>query len=339
MVHGPYRESACLECHDPHGGPTRAHLRSEDDAGTCGRCHRRSPDAHDHAPHAAGECITCHEPHQSDHRGLLVESGNALCARCHADVSDRLSTLSRVHGPAAADCTLCHHPHGSGIDMLLHREPTSLCLTCHDAVRERIDLDPHVHGIIRTEDGCAGCHDPHASHTPGLLRAEAAKSCLECHGGDSPGTLAHSIRSGRFKHGPVVEGECYACHVPHSSRHPHLLRAAFPEEFYRDYSEEDYALCYGCHPPALVQVERTTTLTGFRDGDRNLHYVHVAGRLGRTCRACHEVHASDLPFHMRESVPYGPNDWELPINFEKTPTGGSCAPGCHLEMAYDNTRP
>jgi len=74
----------------------------------------------------------------------------------------------------------------------------------------------------------------------------------------------------------------------------------------------------------------TDEATGFRNGERNLHWVHVNKKTkGRTCRTCHEVHASKRPRLVAESVPFGKRGWRLPLNFEKTETGGSCQPGCH----------
>ena len=71
-------------------------------------------------------------------------------------------------------------------------------------------------------------------------------------------------------------------------------------------------------------------ITGFRNGDENIHFRHVNKvDKGRTCRACHEVHASKRPAHIREAVPFGSGGWLLDINFEQTEDGGSCAPGCH----------
>ena len=81
-------------------------------------------------------------------------------------------------------------------------------------------------------------------------------------------------------------------------------------------------------------------LTDFRNGDRNLHHVHVnRERKGRTCRACHETHASSRDKHIRDSVPFGEGGWELPIGFERRANGGSCAPGCHTPYAYDRVDP
>ena len=89
---------------------------------------------------------------------------------------------------------------------------------------------------------------------------------------------------------------------------------------------------------ALSLVDKTQDLTDFRNGDLNLHFMHVnKDPRGRTCRACHETHASNLPKHIREKVPYG--SWVLPIQFTKTDTGGSCLPGCHIAKGYDRKTP
>jgi hypothetical protein len=83
-----------------------------------------------------------------------------------------------------------------------------------------------------------------------------------------------------------------------------------------------------------MTVRSTRKLTNFRDGDRNLHFLHVnKEKRGRTCRACHEVHASAYPLQLREKVPYG--KWMMPLNYKKRESGGSCHPGCHELEAYD----
>ncbi len=78
----------------------------------------------------------------------------------------------------------------------------------------------------------------------------------------------------------------------------------------------------------------TESATDFRNGDTNLHFLHVNKEKGRTCRACHDTHGSNRPKHVTEGVPFG--SWEIPINFQETPKGGSCAPGCHAERDYYN---
>jgi len=55
-----------------------------------------------------------------------------------------------------------------------------------------------------------------------------------------------------------------------------------------------------CHKEALVTTGKTVTITNFRNGEINLHMLHVNQNKGRTCRACHDVHASDQEDHIRE---------------------------------------
>ena len=110
----------------------------------------------------------------------------------------------------------------------------------------------------------------------------------------------------------------------------------YPEAFYQPFAHEKYDLCFTCHDKQLVLTEKTANLTAFRNGDRNLHFVHVNREKGRNCRSCHQTHASSNELHVRDSVPFG--KWEMPIQFAKTENGGSCAPGCHKPYAYDRAK-
>ena len=79
---------------------------------------------------------------------------------------------------------------------------------------------------------------------------------------------------------------------------------AYPPEFYAAFDNERYALCFECHLPDMVRSRAGTGVTGFRDGDLNLHYLHVTNpKNGRSCRACHATHGSDAPKHIRAWVP------------------------------------
>jgi predicted CXXCH cytochrome family protein len=112
----------------------------------------------------------------------------------------------------------------------------------------------------------------------------------------------------------------------------------YPPQFYAPFSRDKYDLCFSCHPDSLVLTKETTDLTDFRNGKLNLHYLHVnKAERGRTCRSCHETHASNLPKHVSETVPYG--RWNMPIGFTKSETGGSCKPGCHVPYNYDRKAP
>jgi predicted CXXCH cytochrome family protein len=138
-------------------------------------------------------------------------------------------------------------------------------------------------------------------------------------------------------HGPIRDGNCFGCHAPHGSNNSRLLAKPYPEAFYQPFAEEKYDLCFSCHDKQLVETEKTANLTGFRNGQRNLHFVHVNRAKGRNCRSCHETHVSTNELHLRDSVPFG--NWQMPIRFAKVDTGGSCSPGCHKSYTYDRNNP
>lgn len=347
FVHKPFAESACLDCHDPHGGNTKAFLKEESVGKLCEQCHQPAQSKFLHKPVATGECLLCHAAHQSDHEKLVLSPGKDLCITCHAQVRDLLMTAPYTHGPANVDCGICHFSHGGENPALLRKDQKSLCIDCHDAVAEKIAKDAHVHGALAAEKGCSGCHTPHASEYQSQLIAVAGELCLTCHNKEitNPATrkkvanVGREIAAGKFKHGPVRTGDCQGCHFPHSSNCSNLLHENYPAEFYKEFSEANFSLCFGCHEKGLALEQRTATLTNFRDGDHNLHFLHVNRAKGRTCRACHEIHASNFPSHIRKSIPFGASGWMLPINFEKTETGGKCSPGCHKPKAYDHPGP
>jgi predicted CXXCH cytochrome family protein len=199
-------------------------------------------------------------------------------------------------------------------------------------------------GAMEVDKKCSNCHNPHAANVEKILIQLPFDLCVNCHSKDGmvsadgkPMTNYKKwLAENKEWHAPVKAKDCSACHRTHAGDNFRLLVSAYPEKFYAPYENKIYALCYGCHNAKVVTEPETTTLTGFRDGNKNLHYVHVNKERGRTCRACHEVHASKQDHHIRDGVPYGPKGWMLKINFTKLPTGGSCAKTCHETKPYNN---
>lgn len=345
-IHDPVRTDACTECHDPHAAATKALLTSSTTAKLCDDCHGLAKAQFAHGPVAVGECMVCHEPHQSDRPGLLKAPGAALCNGCHSDTAESIAGRKHPHKPAVQDCAACHAPHGADNQLLLRKPPTELCLGCHADIQKMVTEMPVVHGAVTELSRCANCHEPHAADQPFLLEDSPMTLCLACHDKqiivDEKTTIMNIgevIAQAQFPHGPIREDDCIACHQAHASVNFRLLTKVFPQEFYKGFDVKNYALCFSCHQQTLVLDQETTTLTGFRDGSRNLHYVHVNKEVkGRTCRACHEIHASNRPKHIRDGVPFGKSGWILPINFEKTDGGGRCSPGCHKPMGYERSK-
>ncbi len=190
------------------------------------------------------------------------------------------------------------------------------------------------------QGGCGACHQRtrlgHPS-SPGGEFALAGGSiqalCLGCHK-----KLAAYVLASKHRHTPVREGRCTACHTPHGGRFPHLLVTFYPwsSEWETGWMNRGITpLCWNCHDKQLVLAEQTESLTYFRDGSRNLHFLHVNRKNGRSCKACHNMHASDQEMHLNRHVPFGTGGWRLPITYTKTATGGRCVVGCHRPQDYD----
>jgi predicted CXXCH cytochrome family protein len=164
-----------------------------------------------------------------------------------------------------------------------------------------------------------------------LLANRTDAVCLTCHK-----EMAKTLAGAKFLHGPIRAGECSACHDAHGAQHANLLDRAFPETFYTSFDVKKYDLCFTCHEKQLTLVAKTTALTNFRNGEQNLHYLHVnRDEKGRSCRTCHDIHGSNLPNHMASSVPFEGSKWAMPLEYEKTGKGGRCTPGCHVTRTYD----
>jgi predicted CXXCH cytochrome family protein len=343
-VHQPVADGNCTVCHDPHHSQSKALLRERDEKATCGQCHPQAQAQQKkfvHGPVAAGACTLCHNAHSAYYPKLMNKKGSEACLVCHTDLEQALRGSKHWHRPVSEDCALCHDAHASDHQFQLKQERKALCLGCHEAKKAEIASATVYHEALTTDAGCSNCHNTHASRFPKLLDKPVLELCVSCH--DKPqqrpdGTVVKAIgkqlADSKYLHGPIREGDCSSCHNPHGSKNFRMLRHEYPQDFYAPFDLETYNLCFSCHDGRVFTEPKTETLTRFRNGDLNLHFVHVNKETkGRTCRACHDTHASNLPRHMMEKVPFG--GWEIPINFEAVATGGACAPGCHKERAYD----
>ncbi len=334
--HPPYEKNQCMECHNLHLTPGKIQPIT---GATCFKCHEEKKilgSKNLHGPAAVGACTICHAPHGSSERLFMREERNSLCLSCHETLADRFETHETHHEPATEDCTECHSAHGTDHAFNLKLKTPELCLDCHDDMSDKIDESSNVHGAINTERSCLGCHDPHASKEALLLRAKPKDLCLTCHSEPMAGILnmGEHLKLNPNHHGPIRDGACSACHDPHAGDNFRMLIKPYPKKFYTDgFDLKQFGLCFECHETERFLEKTTKTMTQFRDGSRNLHYVHVAReRKARTCRACHDVHGSKLPFHIADAVPFG--KWKLPLNFQVIPDGGRCAPGCHTPKEY-----
>lgn len=333
-VHGIITSDGCMDCHDPHESPNEFQLVSDTTSGLCYGCHSdaRSKMQHVHGPVADGDCNVCHNPHASPNEFMLMESGDDLCFLCHEIVQEEMNRPNS-HPPVEDACSNCHDAHGSPNEKMLNKVENVLCFDCHEETQQHVETAVVKHKPVEAGN-CTDCHMPHGSDHAKLLQTTAKQLCFSCH--EDIGKL---VSESQYRHGPVQEDDCYACHVPHGSPNPKILAKFFPAKFYNPYKEENYALCFECHNKNIALDEFTTTLTDFRNGNRNLHYLHVhKSKKGRSCKACHEVHASNQARHIRTEVPYG-KMWSYPIKYTETEGGGTCVVGCHKPKDYDRIEP
>ena len=338
VIHSPVSEGECIECHDPHQSGLKFQLKGTSQQNLCFNCHDSNliKQSNLHTPIKGGDCIACHQPHSSPNGKLLSAPSEKICFSCHEDSKKGL-TKKYVHKPVKENCQKCHDPHSSSHKAQLRKSEIEMCMDCHQSLHPKtvqaISQAKFPHQPVKKGD-CSSCHGVHFTDFEKLLKAPLKGICFNCHK-----DLGEKVSTNKFFHGPVVQNDCAACHETHGSPHPKILRNYFPAEFYVPYKTENYAICFDCHNKEIALNAKTSALTDFRNGDRNLHFVHVNKEVkGRSCKACHEVHSGNQSKHIREEVPYG-KMWSYPIHYTKAPTGGTCVVGCHKPLSYDRKNP
>lgn len=121
----PEGKMSCVDCHNPHGTPSKALIKADSVNELCYHCHaeKRGPFLWEHAP-VRDNCLNCHHAHGSNHDKLLQVARPFSCQQCHGNPTHQ-STLfnagqllgggaglnSRVLGRS---CQHCHSQvHGS----------------------------------------------------------------------------------------------------------------------------------------------------------------------------------------------------------------------------------
>ena len=265
----------------------------------------------------------------------VISTQPPACMECHSDLLE----FEYLHYPAEDACDNCHeasgaaHPGDENPGFRLMDEIPALCYYCHEEPMKQARLHhPVLYG------NCLDCHAVHGSSEASLLRRSDPELCLNCHNRDyrTDSTRTRNIKrlvGGRMiAHSAIEAGGCMSCHLAHGSEIRDLLVDKYPEKDYLPASTEQFSLCFLCHDTDLLEAEETEWGTGFRDGNRNLHWIHINGNKGRNCRMCHNIHGSTLPFLIEEKLGFG--SWEMRMNFIPEEQGGSCLPGCHGRLSY-----
>jgi predicted CXXCH cytochrome family protein len=359
FLRGNRESDTCMSCHEQIAD--KEHLHTPVAEGSCTKCHQAHSSLHDHLLVAEGRalCMQCHESVAASMpaaaRAIAVdaheppdEAGSAPGSESGPDSGVDSEPIPEhvmlpVHEPVLEEeCSTCHDPHASSHAGLLSETPLTLCTSCHTEIAETAANATVAHSVVTDDRACLNCHAPHSSGFGHLLTDWQDELCLECHrepveraDGSTVAAASEFVEPHTMLH--IENGRCTSCHDVHGAEHRKLLALPYTDNFYEQYNPEAYALCLSCHDAELV-TKPETTLTQFRNGPRNLHYAHVTEPAnGRSCRACHTTHAATGPGQLRATVDYG--RWSIPIDYEPSDTGGTCAAGCHRARSYDRDNP
>ena len=139
---------------------------------------------------------------------------------------------------------------------------------------------------------------------------------------------------GRSAHQPAADGGCAACHdlaLPAGTRFvkgaPGGATGAGRADAW------DLALCAACHDEALAAKDAPPGATGFADGRKNLHALHVQAARGPRCLPCHAPHVATQPLLLRARIPTR-GGVVIPQEFRAETNGGWCKTGCHAPKSY-----
>lgn len=209
-------------------------------------------------------CEACHGPGREHVEGggdrakikifkeMDSKAVSESCLTCHAGRENHNNFRRGDHFRNNVGCTDCHSAHGStfGPDrpgsmtftsnetrdrptlasraMLIAADP-QLCISCHTETRNQFSK-PFRHKVLEGAMSCSDCHNPHGGFETRQARLAlgADQSCLGCHT-QMRGPFV-------FEHAPLKTEGCAACHTPHGSNNPKMLKRSSVRQ-----------MCLECH--------------------------------------------------------------------------------------------
>jgi predicted CXXCH cytochrome family protein len=263
-------------------------------------------------------------------------SAENICLNCHSKVVAKKNKHKPIENNRCVDCHNTEIIDHSEAKTGTLKEVPELCFSCHAESKELISSSPFVHKAVQSKKSCVNCHSPHSSDNKKLLLASRKELCLSCHNKSTkadktPAINFEKLMASKTLH-PPFEGCEKTCHNPHAGSGRLMFNTPFAVGDFTKASTDSFALCWECHGSDMIEKPKSKGATSFRNGEDNLHWLHVSGEKGKSCLMCHSPHATDNLHLIRTTVKFG--TWNFNMNYKATETGGSCLPSCHVEKTY-----
>jgi predicted CXXCH cytochrome family protein len=266
--HSPV-EKGCVNCHDPHASAQSDHLLKKSVNSLCTGCHKSTSSdfakQHGNYPVATSRCTSCHNPHGSSKAGILFDN-------VHVPVANKM-------------CNQCHDAPTSSAPFAAKKAGFELCRGCHNTMMNETLGKNRIHWPLLDKKGCGNCHEPHASSQKKLLNAGIKTLCAKCHTDtmavqeklterekqEKAAAQKGQVIKGALTHQPIQEGNCQACHSPHSADRALLMKGSSTID-----------LCGTCHD----WLKHTSHPMGEKATDQRNKNLRV------DCLSCHKSHGT-----------------------------------------------
>lgn len=209
----------CESCH----GPGKAHVEGSGDVTKIISFKRLDSKA------TSESCLACHagkETHNNFRRGEHWRN-NVGCTDCHSahgsDPGNGIPGSMTMVGRSSVQ-----RPNQADVFMLKNSEP-QLCMSCHNETKTQFSK-PFHHKVLEGTMKCSDCHNAHGGFETKQTKLAVGvdASCIKCHA-NKQGPFV-------FEHGPLKLEGCTACHIPHGSSNPRMLKRPQVRQ-----------LCFECH--------------------------------------------------------------------------------------------
>ena len=205
---------------------------------------------------------------------LSPAAASAICLKCHegteGKTGERFNFRRSEHFRHGVSCLDCHSSHTpKRTEFLLRAAEPDGCYQCH-AEQKTTFSRPFHHKVPEGGIKCSDCHNQHGTFTLKQLRTWASGdiNCVKCHT-DKAGPFV-------FEHAPIKIEGCQACHTPHGSTNPRLLKR-----------NEVRFLCLECH-------SNTPGIPDPSAGPATPSFHNLADVKYQNCTFCHVmIHGSN----------------------------------------------